>query len=431
MPEKRAPGALRQIALVDVNCFYASAERAFDPSLEGRPLVVLSNNDGCAVTRSPEAKALGINVGEPWFKIAPRAKEWGLVAKSSNYELYGDISARVMELLGRYSAWLEVYSIDEAFLGVKGTPDELLRLGLTIKSAVRRNVGVPVCVGIAGTKTLAKLANKWAKNNAGLNGVCHWDAMPAPAREALMGRLSVIELWGVATRLTKRLNSLGIHSILDLARADPVRIRDRFSVVLMRTVLELQGTACIPLEEERIGRDQLIFSRSFSTPITTAADLRQVMSVYAQQASARLAKHGLQAKILTAFAGTSHYNPLDTSYPSVCVTLPMPTADPVLFTRASHSLLPRIQEGTTYVRAGIMVTDLRPTGQSPLPAFANPHEERGIGTLLEDISRRYGRGSVGLGHAGIRGGPDWSMQRTMLSPRYTTHWDELPVVKAA
>ncbi|ABK05216.1 DNA-directed DNA polymerase [Arthrobacter sp. FB24] len=431
-PEKRAQDTVRQIALVDVNCFYASAERAFDPSLEGRPLVVLSNNDGCAVTRSPEAKALGIPVGEPWFKIAPRAKEWGLVAKSSNYELYGDISARVMELLGRYSAWLEVYSIDEAFLGVKGTPDELLRLGQTIKTAVRRNVGVPVCVGIANTKTLAKLANKWAKNNPGLNGVCHWDSMPPPAREALMGRVSVIELWGVAGRLTKRLNNMGIHSILDLARADPVRIRDRFSVVLMRTVLELQGTACIPMEAERIGRDQLIFSRSFSTPITTAADLRQVMSVYGQQASARLAKHSLQAKVLTAFAGTSHYNPLDTSYPSVCVTLPMPTADPVLLTRAAHALLPRIQEGTKYVRAGIMVTDLRPSGQqSPLPVFANPHEERGIGPLLEDITRRYGRGSVGLGHAGIRGGPDWSMQRTMLSPRYTTHWNELPVVKAA
>ncbi|WP_043485066.1 Y-family DNA polymerase [Arthrobacter sp. SPG23] len=432
IPETRTPDTVREIALVDVNCFYASAERAFDPSLEGRPLVVLSNNDGCAVTRSPEAKALGIPVGEPWFKIAPRAKEWGLVAKSSNYELYGDISARVMELLGRYSAWLEVYSIDEAFLGVKGTPDELLHLGQTMKTAVRRNIGVPVCVGIANTKTLAKLANKWAKNNPALNGVCRWDSMPATAREALMGRLSVIELWGVAARLTKRLNSMGIHSILDLARADPVWIRDRFSVVLMRTVLELHGTACIPLEEERIGRDQLIFSRSFSTPITAAADLRQVMSVYGQQASARLAKHSLQAKVLTAFAGTSHYNPLDTSYPSVCVTLPMPTADPVLLTRAAHALLPRIEEGTKYVRAGIMVTDLRPTGQqSPLPVFANPREERGIGILLEDISRRYGRGSVGLGHAGIRGGPDWSMQRTMLSPRYTTHWDELPVVKAA
>src|SRR4029453_16082252 len=290
---------MQEIAHVDVNCFYASAERVFNPALEGRPVIVLSNNDGCAVTRSPEAKRLGIGLGEPGVKLRPRAKEWGLVALSSNYELYGDISARVMELLGRYSAWLEVYSIDEAFLGVKGTPEELLALGRTMKAAVRRNVGVPVCVGIAGTKTLAKLANNWAKNNPAFGGVCHWDAVPPTDRERLMGRLSVIEIWGVATRLTKRLNVLGIHSILDLSRADPVMIRDRFSVVMMRTVMELQGTPCIPMEEERIGRDQLIFSPSFATPITTTAGMRQVMSVYGQQASARLARHGLQAKVLT------------------------------------------------------------------------------------------------------------------------------------
>jgi DNA polymerase V len=397
------------IALVDVNCFYASAERAFDPSLEGRPLVVLSNNDGCAVTRSPEAEALGIAVGEPWFKLAPRAKEWGLVARSSNYELYGDITSRVMELLGRYSAWLEVYSIDEAFLGVTGTPDELNRLGQTMKTAVRRNVGVPVCVGIAGTKTLAKLANKWAKNNPAFDGVCHWDSVPEGRREALMAGLSVVELWGVASRLTKHLNGLGIHS-----------------------VLELQGTPCIPLEEERKGRDQLIFSRSFATPITSAAGLRQVFAVYAQQASARLAKHGLQAKVLTAFAATSHYNLQDNSNPSVCVALPMPTADPVLLARAAYGLLPRIQEGVKYAKAGIMVTDLRPSGnQPPLEPFENPLEERGIGSLLEEVSRRYGRGSIGLGHAGIRAGPDWSMKRDLLSPRYTTHWDEVPIVRAA
>jgi DNA polymerase V len=337
-----------------------------------------------------------------------------------------------MELLGRYSAWLEVYSIDEAFLGVKGSPDELLRLGRTMRAAVQRNVGVPVCVGIAATKTLAKLANKWAKNNPTFGGVCRWESRPAAERQALMGRLSVVEIWGVAARLTRRLNAIGIHSILDLSRADPVMIRDRFSVVMMRTVLELQGTPCIPLEEERIGRDQLIFSRSFSTPITTSAELRQVLSVYAQQASARLARHGLQAKILTAFAGTSDYNPQDKSFPSVCIRLPMPTADPVLLTRAAHGLLPAIQDGSKYVRAGIMVTDLRPTGiQKPLELFENLHEERNIGPLVEEISRRYGRGAIGLGFAGLRSGVDWSMKRDMRSPRYTTHWDELPVVRAA
>lgn len=431
---------MQEIAHVDINCFYASAERAFNPALEGKPLIVLSNNDGCAVTRSPEAKRLGIGLGEPWFKLAPRAKEWGgLIALSSNYELYGDISSRVMELLARYSAWQEVYSIDEAFLGVKGQPEDLLELGRTIKAACQRHVGVPVCVGIARTKTLAKLANKWAKHNPAFNGVCRWDSIPEPPqREALMARLSVIEIWGgVATRLTKRLNAMGIFSILDLVRADPpVALRDKFSIVMMRTVLELQGTPpCIPpMEEERIGRDQLIFSRSFSTPITSAAELRQVLSVYGQMASARLAKHDLQAKLLTAFAATSVYNPNDKSFPpTVNVKLPMPTSDPVLLTKAAHALVPKIQEGVRYAKAGIMVTDLRPSGnQKPLEIFENRHEERGIGPpLLEQVSKRYGRGSIGLGHAGIKGGPDWSMKRDMLSPRYTTNWDELPLVKAA
>lgn len=421
-----------QIAHVDVNCFYASAERAFDPSLEGRPLIVLSNNDGCAVTRSPEAKALGIRTGDPWFKLAPRAREWGLVAKSSNYELYGDISSRVMELLGRHSAWLEVYSIDEAFLGVKGEPDELLALGRRMKDAVRRHVGVPVCVGIAPTKTLAKLCNKWAKNNASFGGVCLWDAVPQEARDGLLARLPVDEIWGIAGRLTRRLNALGIFTIQDLVRADPVAIRDKFSVVLMRTALELRGTPCIPMEEERIGRDQLIFSRSFATPVTTAEGLKQVLSIYGQQASARLSKHGLQAKVLTAFAATSPFRHNEQAYPSACIALPMPTADPLLLTRAAHALLPQIRDGLKYAKAGLMLTDLRPTGnQPPLAPFENRHEERSIGPLLEDVSRRFGRGSIGLGHAGIKSGLDWTMKREMQSPRYTTHWDELPLVKAA
>ncbi|WP_440590381.1 DinB/UmuC family translesion DNA polymerase, partial [Microbacterium pseudoresistens] len=183
--------------------------------------------------------------------------------------------------------------------------------------------------------------------------------VPMAQRGVLMSNLSVIEIWGVATRITKRLAGMGIYSILDLARADPVVIRDRFSVVMMRTVLELQGRPCIPMEEERVGRDQLIFSRSFSTPVTTPADMNQVMSMYAQQASARLAKHGLQAQLLTAFAGTSYYNPKDKAFPSVTVRLPMPTADPVLLTQVAHALTARIVEGIKYARAGIMVTDLK------------------------------------------------------------------------
>lgn len=420
-----------QIALVDVNSFYVSAERAFNPRLNGVPVVVLSNNDGCAITLSPEAKALGIRLGTPWFKLAPHAKAWGLVALSSNYELYGDMSSRTMELLSRYSAWQEIYSIDECFLGLNGSLEDLAAQGAQMRAAIDRHLGMPVCVGIAPTKTLAKLANKWAKKNPAFSGVCVWEYIPVLEREALMARLPVDELWGVAGRLAKRLAVVGVRTVLDLKRANPARIREKFSVVLMRTVLELNGTSCIELEEERADPEQLIFSRSFSTPLTTPEEVRQCMSVYAQQASARLAKHEQQAKLLTAFAGTSHFNPHNQAYPSVPVRLPMPTADPVLLAKAAHQLVPMIHRDVRYARAGIILTDLRPSGaQHPLELFENSHEEKNIGPLLETLAASHGRGTVGLGVAGLKAGPDWTMKRNLLSPRYTTHWEELLQVKA-
>lgn len=291
------------IAHVDVNSFYVSCERVFDPKLEARPVIVLSNNDGCAVARSSEAKTLGNEMGAPWFKLAADADRLGLVAKSSNYELYGEMSARVMKLLGRFSAWVEVYSIDEAFLGVSGTLDELQTLGERIKAEVFRLTGLPVCVGIAKSKTLAKMANKTAKHLKELGGVCVWDRAPAQTTENLLARLPVVEVWGVGPRLTKRLRGLGIWTAKDLRDANEVRIRDKFSIVQMRTVLELRGIPCIPMEEERVIKDQLIFSRSFSDPITDRMGMEQVMEIYAQQASARL--HKLSAPLFPT--GTIHF----------------------------------------------------------------------------------------------------------------------------
>jgi DNA polymerase V len=281
LPEKQPA----RIALVDVNSFYVSCERAFDPKLEGIPVVVLSNNDGCVVARSNEAKALGIGMGEPWFKLAAQAREWGLVQRSSNYELYGDLSARVMQLMGRYAAWQEVYSIDESFLGLNGAPQELVSRGREIKDAVAGHTGLPVCVGIAPTKTLAKFANRIAKQNPHLGGVCNLDTMPVEDIERIMSRVPVTGIWGIAGRLGKRLNALGIFTIRDLKAADPVFMRSKFSVVLQRTIMELNGISCIQLETERADKKQMIFSRSFSKPVTTIEDMHQVMSLYAQQAA--------------------------------------------------------------------------------------------------------------------------------------------------
>ncbi|MGO2482717.1 Y-family DNA polymerase [Glutamicibacter ardleyensis] len=420
------------IAHVDVNSFYVSCERVFEPKLENRPVIVLSNNDGCAVARSSEAKALGIEMGAPWFKLSAAAERMGLVAKSSNYELYGEMSARVMKLLGRFSAWTEIYSIDEAFLGVRGTLDELQLLGEKIKAEVYRLTGLPVCVGIATSKTLAKMANNTAKHLKVLNGVCVWDRAPKQTTENLLARLPVVEIWGIGPRLTKRMRGLGIWTAKDLRDADEVRIRDKFSIVQMRTVLELRGIPCIPMEEEREVKGQLIFSRSFSDPITDRVGMEQVMGVYAQQASARLHKHQKTAKILTAWAMTSYYNQNQDHQPAVTVKLPGPSADPVVLTKAAKQLLPQVLVGVKYARAGVMVMDLRPMAmQETFEPFVSAHEARNIGSLLQQIRSDHGVKSIGLGAAGLQSGPSWEMRREMMSPRYTTHWKELLTVKAA
>jgi DNA polymerase V len=426
-------GRVERTALIDVNSFYVSCERAFDPKLEGKPVVVLSNNDGCVVARSNEAKAMGIENGDPWFKLKadPRLKE--LIAKSSNYELYGDLSSRVMELIGRYSYLVEVYSIDEAFAVLRGDPQELERVGREIKTAVARHVGLPVCVGIAPTKTLAKFTNRVAKQNPAFGGVCSYDTLPVTHRDHIMSRVSVTGIWGIAGRLGKKLNALGIFTIADLKATDPIAMRKKFSVLMQRTIMELNEIPCIPLETEIASKKQLIFSRSFSKPVTTAARMHEVLAIYAQQAAIRLAKEHQQAKLMTCFAGTSHFNERASSFPSATVKLAVSTADPVILTKAAVSALEdRIVDGVPYARAGVMLTDLSPAGAAPqLPAFATAHEEKHIGTLLGDIMDRFGTGSIGLGRAGMVEAPDWGMKRQALSPRYTTEWDELLVVKAA
>lgn len=420
-------------AHVDVNSAYASFERVLSPQLEGVPLAVLSNNDGCVVAADSLAKARGIELGTPWFQLRPVAKKIGLAAVSSNYELYGSLSQRCMEVLNRHAPTSQ-YSIDEAFLllGRRAAEQDLQAFGRRVKDEVRRLVGVPVCVGIGPTLGLAKLSNKWAKRAPVFDGVCVWQDTPPRWREQLLDRLPVSQLWGVAGRLEKRMNAAGIYTAGDLAAANPVRIRERFNVVVMRTVLDLQGVQAVQLEEERKGKDQLIFSRSFSDPVTTIKDMRQVLSVYASQAAARLVKHEQVAKVLTAWAGTSPFASAPVQWPSVTVPLPAPTSDPVELTRAAHRLLDRIPPGAKFVRAGVMLTDLRPaTGQMALDPFKFVHEERGIADLVDRIQQRHGAEAVGLGWAGMRPGPAWRMKRDMLTPRATTHWDELAVVRAS
>lgn len=443
------------LAHVDVNSAYASWERVFRPELEGRAVCVLSNNDGMVVAASKEAKALGLDLGEPWFKIRPHAERLGVVALSSNYELYGDMSRRVMDVLSRFSSSLEIYSIDEAFLTVpphiEREPGAMEPWARDIKDTLRRLVGVPVCVGVAPTRTLAKMANKWAKKAAVFDGVCVWPDTPQEWRDGLFERLPTSEVWGIAGRLEKRLAGIGITSVKDLVMADPTVIRKNTSVVTMRTALELRGVACIGPEEDRTGKkDQLIVSRSFGEKITTVTEMRQVLSIYAQQAAARLVKHGQVAKLLTAYASVSHFDGSAATgdrrgmFPQSAARLPTATADPVQLTKAAHALLPQLSDGVRYARAGIMLTDLRKADEhQTLDMFRHAHEEAHIADLMSRVQRKAAkhapRGSdadargqelLGLGYAGFRPGPKWQMKREKLTRRATTHWDELVVVRA-
>jgi DNA polymerase V len=428
-------GQQDRIALVDVNSCYVSCERIFDPKLDGVPVVVLSNNDGCVVARSDEVKALGIENGTPWFQIEPLIRAGKLPPieyRSSNYELYGEISARIMELLSRYSAWIEVYSIDEAFLGLRGTEAELAQVGREIRAAVRRHIRVPVCVGIATSKTLAKLANKGAKKHPRLAGVAAIDWWTPDQLTQILDATHVTDLWGVAGRTAKRLAELDIHSARELRDADPALIRKKFSVVLQRTVYELRGIDCIPLEGPRAAKEQLIYSRMFSAPVTTELEMEQVLSVYAQRVAQRLRKQGSVAKTAQIFIGTSPYADAPYLSAGASVGFPTPTDDPIAMTKAAiGAIRGRLVPGARYVRAGIILNGISRRGATmPLSMFEADYDRRDLGPTLDAITKRHGTGTIGLGLGGIRTGSVWQMKRGRLSRRATTHWDELATVSA-
>lgn len=426
-----ADAADHWIALVDCESFYVSCERVFDPSLEGRPVIVLSNNDGCAVTVSKEAKALGIKLGEPWFRLQAQAKRLDLTARSSNYELYGALSQRVMNVVSRFSAWQEIYSIDESWIGLKGTIEETVEIGRQIRAEVLRCTGIPVRVSIAKTKTLAKLAALGAKADPALGGVCHLGAYDPDHLDQIMDTIPVIELWGVAGRTSKRLVAKGIHSVKDLRDADARLIRKWFSVVLQRTVFELRGVSCTPIDDQpQPDKQQLIFSRSFSSPVTTVAEMRQVLSIYAQKVSTRLRAQGLVAANVAAWASTSWYSTFESHAPYVPVQLTTETDEPITIAKAAGALLPRLQPGTKYVRAGVVLTNLAPKGASaPLQLFEAEFEGRRLGETLDSITEKLGTGAIGVGLGGLKDTPAWNMKRELLSKRALTHWDELAEVK--
>jgi len=418
------------IALVDVNNFFVSAERVFNPKLEGVPVVVLSNNDGCVVARSPEVRALGIPMGEPWFKLRDLAKKHGIVALSSNYELYADMSNRVMSVLSDFSPRQEVYSIDECFLDLEGIPDPT-RTGHDIRQQIKKWVGVPVCVGIAPTKTLAKLANHVAKKRPQYQGVCNLKVMSAGDIDQILASIEVGEVWGIGRKLTAHLQGGGIHTVKQLRDFDIHRLRRRFGVVMERTVRELRGEHCLEMTEVSPPNQQIISSRTFGRYVTDLGELEEAVSTYMSRAAEKLRRQASMAATAYVYIRTNPHKEGEPQYsPGMTIGLSHSTNDTRELVHAALVCLHRIfREGYCYQKAGVMLSDITPEAISQGELFGikpiAPQVDRLMNTL-DQINRKIGKGTLWLASDGVKQG--WQMKRGNKSPAYTTKWDELPIV---
>lgn len=413
----------RVVALVDVRAMYVSCERVFDPTLRSKPVVVLSNNDGCAVARSTEAKELGIAMAQPWFEIRDDPRLLDVVARSSNYELYGDMSARFTAVLQEFLTDVHPYSIDECWALLPA--EQPGRLAAAIQDTIRRWIGLPVTVGIAPTKTLAKIGSLYAK--ADPFGICDLTALPPAGVGELLAGTTIGDVWGVGPRLSAKLTALNIRTAADLAGADPAWIRRLFTVTTERTARELAGTPCIAFYDTARTHQQMIYSRLFGSPVTDPATMGGALADYASTLARRLRRKGLQATVLTCSASTSGYSNAPSHHPYVSVGFLEPTDLTELFIEATRKLLPRLRPGIRYARATLILTGITPAGINPglHPGVPAPSASQ----VVDAIQGRFGISAIGYGRSGLKASAPWDMRRRMLSPRYTTNWAEVPVVR--
>ena len=420
--------ALTQLALVDCNNFYVSCERLFRPDLKGVPLVVLSNNDGCVVSRSNEAKALGVRMGQPWFECKQLAEQHGVLALSSNYALYADISNRVMRILSEFSPRTEVYSIDECFVDLSGMPD-VRTLSYRIRETVLKWTGMPVCVGIGPTKTLAKLANHVAKKHPRSRGVFNYNDLSAAQQSHLLSRIPVDEVWGVGRRLHARLAAQAIHTVQDLRLAHTPSLRAGFGVVMEKTQRELNGLACIDLQEIEPDKQQIIASRSFGGMVQTLEVLKDALSVFVANACAKLRAQGSHASVIQVFLMTNRFRQALPQYaPSLAVPLPQPTNDSLVVNRwASHLVERMFRPGYQYKKAGVVLSGISPLGRYQTDWLEPPQAvDTRLMDALDRLNKRYGRATVKVSTQGAYQG--WQMKQENKSPNYTTDWRDMPLV---
>lgn len=435
LPSK--PFAERQVfALVDVNNFYVSCERVFNPKLENRPLVVLSNNDGCAVARSNEVKALGVKMGTPWFQLKDLAKKHHIVALSSNYTLYGDMSDRVMTILRAFSPHVEVYSIDECFLSVQGMNllwPSTTQLGQTMRERVRQWLGLPVCVGFGPSKTLAKLANHIAKKQPAFEGVCDLGSLSAEQTCVLFSNIAVREVWGVGSRISAKLEAAGIKTVQQLRDTPPSWLRAKFGVVMERTVRELNGVSCLALEELTPPRKQIISSRSFGQMVYKRTDLEESVASHVSTAAEKLRTQRSICNAIQIFIHTNPFREQDPQYAnSITVPLTHASSDTRLLIRAALFGLKHIyRPGFAYKKAGVMLTGITSAALVQKSLFSNHTLDQKSDRLMaamDQLNRRYGSHTVTVFSTDSQ--KPWAMRRENKTPCYTTQWSDVPVAYA-
>lgn len=417
--------------LLDCNNFFVSCQRVFEPKLEGKPVVVLSNNDGCIIARSNEAKAVGIPMGAPVHEWVREIKKHNVQLYSCNFELYADISSRVMRVVRELVPRMEVYSVDEAFLDLSGVAPEVLVAEMRVlREAVLRGVGIPVCIGIAPTKVLAKVANHVAKKNAHLGGVhsLETEAKQIKALEAL----PLKEVWGLGRKLSVRLESEGVTSALMLRNSEPLNMRRRYSVMMEKMVWELRGVSCSGLELAADDKTMIMATRSFGRRIFTLADLQEAVAMYVNRAASQMRGEGLLAQVIQVYIRTGLHNPREAYYgASHVVGLEAPTADVRVLTQAAHRCLQEIfVEGHAYYKAGVYLLELVP-GREYQPSLLAPGDDVKSVKLMaamDALGRRFkDKYLVRLASTGTV--QDWQVKHERRSPRYSTRWEELRVVR--
>ncbi|MGS0497181.1 Y-family DNA polymerase [Pseudoalteromonas mariniglutinosa] len=415
-------------ALVDAVAFYASAEKVFDPSIRFKPVVVLTNNDGCICAICPIARKLNIPKFQPYFKVKNYLEQHNVVVRSSNYELYADLSERMMTVINRFCDDHYVYSIDESFLRFTGFSkiiDDWADYGQTIRRAVWRETGLPVGVGFGTTPTLAKAANHAAKKLSGYNGVAVIN--DEHSRQAILTRMDVTDVWGIGSRLGKKLKFMGINTAWELACQNPKAMRRMFSVVVERTVSELNGIACLSWDEVKQNKKEIYSTRSFGERVSDITTLKSALVTHAAIVGRKLRKQHSLTKRIIIFAASS---PHEEFYykKSLLYEFPIPTSDTSVMAKAVSDVINDIfKVNTRFYRCGIGAIQLESELFQQADMFSVSEDKPRMMECLDAINKRYGVGTLSIGSEKLI--QTLNMKRAFLSPHYTTRWSDIPIIK--